>query len=77
MYPSNHNKKQTYTQYYYQIHNQQIQQNKLAKYLGVVINGHLTWKDHINDICSRAIKAKAFLQRNLHRFMELFTWIIS
>ena len=22
---------------------------------------------HVNDICSKAIKAKAFLQRNLHR----------
>ena len=59
--------KQTYIKHYYQIYNQQIQQNKLAKYLGVVIDGHLTWKDHVNDICSKAIKAKAFLQQNLYR----------
>ena len=31
-----------------------------------MIDGHLTWKDHVNDICSKAIKAKAFLQRNLY-----------
>ena len=54
---------QTYTQYYYQIHNQQIQQNKSAKYLGVVIDGHLTWKDYVNDIYSRAIKAKPFYNK--------------
>ena len=60
-------RKQTYIKHYYQIYNQQIQQNNSAKYLGVVIDGHLTWKDHVNDICSKAIKAKAFLQRNLHQ----------
>ena len=31
-----------------------------------MIDGHLTWKDNVNDICSKAIKAKAFLQRNLY-----------
>ena len=30
-----------------------------------MIDEHLTWKEHVNDICSKAIKAKAFLQRNL------------
>ena len=55
-------RKQTYIKHYYQIYNQQIQQNKSAKYLGVMIDEHLTWKDHVNDICSKAINAKAFLQ---------------
>ena len=32
-----------------------------------MIDKYLTWKEHVNDICSKAIKAKAFLQRNLHR----------
>ena len=32
-----------------------------------MIDKHLTWKEHINDICSKAIKAKAFLQQNLHQ----------
>ena len=33
----------------------------------MVIDQHLTWKEHVNNICSKAIKAKAFLQRNLHQ----------
>ena len=37
-------RKQTYTEHYYQIYNQQIQQNKSARYLGVVIDEHFTWK---------------------------------
>ena len=32
-----------------------------------MIDEHLTWKEHVNEICSKAIKAKAFLQRNPHR----------
>ena len=60
-------RKKTYIKHCYQIHGQQIQQNKSAKYLGVVIDEHLTWKEHVNEICSKAIKAKACLQRNLHR----------
>ena len=31
------------------------------------LDKHLTWKEHVNDICSKAIKAKAFLQHNLFR----------
>ena len=54
--------KQTCIKHYYQTYNQQIQQNKSAKYLGVVIDEHLTWKDHVSNICSKAIKTKAFLQ---------------
>ena len=30
-----------------------------------MIDQHLTWKEHVNNICSKAIQAKAFLQRNL------------
>ena len=55
-------RKKTHIKHYYRIHSQQIQQNKSTKYLGVVIDKYLTWKEHINDICSKAIKAKAFLQ---------------
>ena len=61
-------RKKTHIKHCYRIHSQQIQQNKSTKYLGVVIDKHLTWKEHVNDICSKAIKAKAFLQRNLHRY---------
>ena len=44
-----------------------MHENKSAKHLGVVIDKHITWKEHVNDIRSKAIKAKAFLQRNLFR----------
>ena len=64
MYPSSYNKEKDQC---YQIHSQQIQQNKSAKYLGVMIDQHLTWKEHVNNICTKAIKAKTFLQRNLHQ----------
>ena len=60
-------RKKTSIKHCYQIHSQQIQQSNSAKYLGVVIDQHLTWKEHVNNICSKAIKAKAFLQRNLHQ----------
>ena len=60
-------RKKTSIKHCYQIHGQQIQQSNSAKYLGVVIDQHLTWKEHVNNICSKAIKAKAFLQRNLHQ----------
>ena len=62
-------RKKTHINHCYQIHNQQIQQNKSTKYLGVVIDKHLTWKERVNDICSKAIKAKAFLQR--YNFSEI------
>ena len=58
-------RKQTYIKHCYQIHSQQIQQCISTKYLGVVIDDRLTWKEHINDIYCKAIKSKAFLQRNL------------
>ena len=48
-------------------YDQQLQQVSSAKYLGVTIDSHLTWKDHINDICSKANSAKAFLQRNIYQ----------
>ena len=28
---------------------------------------HLTWADHINEICNKANIAKAFLKRNIHQ----------
>ena len=60
-------RKKTSIKHCYRIHSQQIQQNKSAKYLGVVTDQHLTWKEHVNNICSKAIQAKAFLQQNLHQ----------
>ena len=59
-------RKKSHIKFHYEIHSQQIQQTKSAKYLGVVIDDHLTWKEHVNVTCSKAINAKAFLQRNLY-----------
>ena len=38
-----------------------------AKYLGIIIDSHLTWKDHINETSSKANSAKAFLKRNIYQ----------
>ena len=47
----------------YKIHNEELDNN--AKYLGVTINKHLSWKDHVNSIVSKATNVRHFLQRNL------------
>ena len=42
-----------------------IKEVSTAKYLGVTINKHLTWSNHIDNICHKVLSVKAFLQRNL------------
>ena len=37
-----------------------------AKYLGVTIDQHLFWSEHIKQITNKANRVKSFLQRNLH-----------
>ena len=59
--------KKIYIKYCYQIYDQYIKQTSSAKYLGVTIDRHLTWKDHINEICNKANITKAFLKRNIHQ----------
>ena len=59
--------KRSYIQNTYQIYGQQILQVTSAKYLGVTIDQHLTWKDHINNIFHKANSVKGFLRRNLHQ----------
>ena len=51
----------------YQIYCQNIKQASSTKYLGITIDQHLTWTDHINEICNKANIAKAFLKRNIHQ----------
>ena len=36
-----------------------------AKYLGVIIDQHLTWNEHTNYVTSKVNKVKCFLQRNM------------
>ena len=49
MYPSSYNKEKD-------------QYKALLSNPYIVIDQHLTWKEHVYNICSKAIKAKAFLQ---------------
>ena len=49
----------------YYIQNDVIKEVKHAKYLGVIIDHHLSWNEHINHITSKANNVKCFLQRNL------------
>ena len=51
------------TQYHIQKHT--IKEVTHAKYLGVIIDQHLTWNEHTNYVTSKANKVKCFLQRNL------------
>ena len=62
----NNKQKILHTEYLSNIR-EQILQVTSAKYLGVTIDQHLTWKDHINNICHRANSVKGFLRRNLHQ----------
>ena len=53
------------------VHDYTIQKKKIkvassVKYLGVYIDDHLTWKDHINHVVNKANSARAFLQRNIN-----------
>ena len=51
--------------YDYQLCGQVIRKVSQVKYLGVTFDQHLTWKAHINNLCSRANSVKAFLHRNI------------
>ena len=43
-----------------------IQKVSKAKYLGITFDEHLTWKNHIHNICHKANSALAFLRRNIN-----------
>jgi hypothetical protein len=49
----------------YQLHGHTLETVTAAKYLGVTIQGDLSWDDHINSIVSKANKTLGFLRRNL------------
>ena len=51
--------------YNYTINDISIQEVSSTKYLGVTITNDLSWSTHITNITSKALSAKAFLQRNL------------
>ena len=58
--------KKTFLKCNYSIYSQQLRHVTSAKYLGIIIDSHLTWKDHINEISSKANSARAFLKRNIY-----------
>ncbi len=45
------------------IHNRKIRQVKTYKYLGVMIDNMLSWKDHIDALCNRTKQRIYFLHR--------------
>ena len=49
----------------YQIHDIPIQETPSAKYLGVVIDSKLTWKEQYRNISKKCYNTLAFLRRNL------------
>jgi len=54
-----------YISMHYFIKGQEIQEVSSAKYLGVTIDQHLTWNNHVKQVTNKANKIKCFLQRNL------------
>ena len=52
--------------YDYNIQEKRIKTASSVKYLGMYIDEHLIWKDHINHIVSKANTSRAFLQRNIY-----------
>ena len=59
--------KKNFIPFNYHIDNYKIQEVAHAKYLGVVIDQHLTWNDHIKLIASKATKVNSFLHHNLYQ----------
>ena len=49
----------------YNILEKKIKVASSVKYLGVCIDEHLTWKEHIKHTISKANTSRAFLQRNI------------
>ena len=43
-----------------------IQKVSKAKYLGITFDEHLTWKNHIHNICQNANSALVFLRKNIN-----------
>ena len=57
--------KQSFIQSSYKLCGHIIKKVSCAKYLGIIFDQNLTWKEHINSVCSKANVIKALLQRNL------------
>jgi len=49
----------------YHINNEPIKEVQHVKYLGITIDSHMTWREHINVLSHKANTTLAFLRRNL------------
>lgn len=49
----------------YTLHNQTLETVKRATYLGVELTPDLSWKAHINSICTKANNTLSFIRRNV------------
>ena len=58
--------KKTHIPYSYSIHNEILQETESVKYLGVIIDKHLSWKQQYNNINKKASNILALLRRNTH-----------
>jgi hypothetical protein len=52
--------------YQYSMYGQVLATVPAHKYLGVTVQGDLSWSDHITESCKKANKALSFIRRNLH-----------
>ena len=59
--------KKNFISFTYHINDCSIQEVTHAKYLGVVLDQHLSWNDHIKKTANKATKVIGFLQRNLYQ----------
>ena len=49
----------------YSLHNQNLENVQLAKYLSIIITDNMDWGQHVSEISSKATKTLGFLRRNL------------
>ena len=58
--------KKTFLSFSYHINGCQIQEVSHARYLGMILDQHPSWNEHIKQIANKATKVNAFLYRNLY-----------
>ena len=57
--------KRSLMHFIYQCSNYLLKWSQSVRYLGIVINSHLTWSDHCKSVCSKATKVLNLLRRKL------------
>ena len=58
-------KKKNIINFPYKLHNIELKTTDKAKYLGLTISNDFTWKNHINDISTKANNSLKFIKRNV------------